>query len=1334
MVSTTVEVSSPALQEATKKSTLAWRQDLEALFHHAKDRFPDVVWELGDEDGDEQEVWGHKAIVYARAPPSFQTRYFSFRPTPYASSPPPTTSALSLDIARSSRTPSPFRSSSPAPSAAPTTTNGLLRLSTSINPALFSNELEYLYTGQGFGEAFEFLFDSAESTHDESEAEELRIDKLRKDLVFMWRSRLYSDVRIALTGNFSSSNHESTTAIFSSHRFVLVSRSPYFHTALIAWPNKHEQQTLTLPSPPFTPASLHFTLGFIYTGTLIFSHRSYDLDTAFHIMRSATYLSLSTLYDEIQARIVQEMMHGLFHAFLPFPEYERLTAGAWGTGGCRCRQCARRAPRVLEFSLVDDVKNALLERGARRALVGLFGEGWCTSEFAALPQKLRDSLLKGVGKRTTPKNAFALLFAAEHALGRLAAVIDAWAGEVRDMVQAGRKGVDEVVCGQSEACFGGTEWGEIMERDGVAFEDAERVEWIMASVGRGVNERNAAQLYQASLTLVSSILLRPHLTETDAPMLSSTSHIRVQVEQARVDLLKWIGKRWLGIRQEGGFDELEGWALKEISDNIEVPLEDLISPAIPASQSHLKPHNPPRQSTLLRAKETESQTDTISMHSSMRVSVRSRNLPVTTGSRRGTPSPSSLAAPTASSSTGTSYKTMSRMNASTSSLARSSPLAGDDDEKDEDMENSRPDSKLTPGLGSIGLPGYSSRSASPTPQPSIIEPNGDGESRVDDDEDTSSVLEGPGPSSILPRSLSLDHNQHPTSGVTSSNKVVIRKVTPSTRHPTSATPRTRTPMAPGTSRPVSSASSIRSVRSVASTIRKSTITDTSKTGGSSSSSLRPPRPKSPTTPVSPGFSRPTSRVSLASSTHSLSLRPTASRPTSSVSTSNTSETSTTFRSAHSTTTARTRRTSGASVASNISTNTTNTTRGGRETPTRPGKAGAATAASAVRTRKVSTGSTKSGVGVGGATPTKRPPLPQVDTNKLSLGTVRRPVSNASSIRSTTSTVSTTTSVAARKALLAAGRKAGVGNGSPTEKGKEGERDDEKDKEKKVLVPGPSAESEAIGDKPGVQNTNSTITVKGKSRAEAVLDHKKSGSTTSTGSASTLKRRGSSDTITTKISATTASSSSASKAPPPVTPAVSGSPAKKDAKALKENQPLPTLPITARGATLDIGIPCIISSKRKRFKAYARYIGEVEGEDGPWVGVEVPVNEGWGAAGDRDDGERQWNDGTWGGIRYFEIGSAAGSEWDYGGGSGGLGGDDRAARRRRVEWVGSGSGSVFGMGKGGLKREGDQLTVDRVKRFRSVSPAVSDTSGMETRGLFVRPQQVLYVVDAVGSDL
>ena len=166
-----------------------------------------------------------QAIVYARAPPSFQNPVRpngAGSPTLCSSSPnflgEP---ALSLNLEGT------FRAGSSSTTLAPVGPT-ILRIGTSINPVLFSNQLEYLYTGKGFGETFEFLFDSSESRdHRQGELEDpeaLRIDKLRKDLVFMCRSRLYSDVRISLTGNFGG-NHENTTAIFSSHRFILVSRS-----------------------------------------------------------------------------------------------------------------------------------------------------------------------------------------------------------------------------------------------------------------------------------------------------------------------------------------------------------------------------------------------------------------------------------------------------------------------------------------------------------------------------------------------------------------------------------------------------------------------------------------------------------------------------------------------------------------------------------------------------------------------------------------------------------------------------------------------------------------------------------------------------------------------------------------------------------------------------------------------------------------------------------------------------------------------------------------------------------------------------------------------------
>lgn len=55
------------VQEATRQSTQAWKNDLTKLFRQAKDRFADVVWELHSDDNhhdDHDEVWGHKGAYY----------------------------------------------------------------------------------------------------------------------------------------------------------------------------------------------------------------------------------------------------------------------------------------------------------------------------------------------------------------------------------------------------------------------------------------------------------------------------------------------------------------------------------------------------------------------------------------------------------------------------------------------------------------------------------------------------------------------------------------------------------------------------------------------------------------------------------------------------------------------------------------------------------------------------------------------------------------------------------------------------------------------------------------------------------------------------------------------------------------------------------------------------------------------------------------------------------------------------------------------------------------------------------------------------------------------
>ena len=80
------------------------------------------------------------------------------------------------------------------------------------------------------------------------------------------------------------------------------------------------------------------------------------------------------------------------------------------------------------------MQNVYLGRGARRALIGLFGEGWVTSEFAELPQKTRDGLLSGVKKRCLPMNVLLILFAAHSGLKKLSSVRDAWGDTVKDII------------------------------------------------------------------------------------------------------------------------------------------------------------------------------------------------------------------------------------------------------------------------------------------------------------------------------------------------------------------------------------------------------------------------------------------------------------------------------------------------------------------------------------------------------------------------------------------------------------------------------------------------------------------------------------------------------------------------------------------------------------------------------------------------------------------------------------------------------------------------------------------------------------------------------------
>ncbi|KAL0573753.1 hypothetical protein V5O48_008196 [Marasmius crinis-equi] len=1349
-----------SLQECTQVSLKSWQDDLARLFHNAKDRFPDVVWEVGEEDEDDgdaspdiEEIWGHKAIVYARAPPSFQTRYFQFRPA--------NNTSLSLGLSDSySRSPSPSRNPTPQP-----TGQGITRLRTVISTALFSNELEYLYTGQGFGEAFQFLFDEEGAAGiggaGEMDSEEMRVDKLRRDLVFMWRSRLYSDVKIAL-----SNEHEPSTAVFSTHKFILVTRSSYFAKLLSASaPNssKEESQVLTLPSPPHTPASLHFTLGYLYTGTLSFSHRTYDLSTALSILltSSPSYLNLPSLHAEIRSRIVIEMAHGLFHAFLPFAEYDSLL-NRGGLGGCKCRQCARRIPRILSFALQPNLQDSILERGARRALVGLFGDGWCTPEFAELDVKIRESVIRGVKKRmwkefeepsaigvAKGKGLFGLLFAAESALGgKLAQVLGynangkhdevfddessiqsrkPWATTVRNDILTARRAIDECLAECVEDCLslppsttasmyipnapdlestsqlGGEDSQQ--EAEGLnefhllllrsphtpSYSDAIHLQHILASLLRGLSHTNAPVVYQ---TLVSNVLLLPSIGDPEQSMrefgalmgerqalLAETNYVRVQVEEARVEVMKWIKSRWRRVRDVGGF-LLRG-------NKIRVPApkggdNNSLSPA--------KGNVDEEREGKMELWAVQEIADYIQI-----------------------PLDDLLITPITPVSAHPSSQSLHPVKA---------PKGGDDTASVMSARSGVSARSAAPSFKS-GAPSY--RSGIST-RSGALSPTGRRNGAMSP---TGRSVSG----SVRSGALS------PTR--TGALSPTMRVSTLSKNLPSASQKRV-----------VSSASSVRSFRSTTSTSTATTSTrrsaretpakvDREKLGVSSGSGERP---DSKFTEVDDGKVEPpvpnvvvgdvdmqdeTSSTSGSTST-SVSPRPSPSKSGQGALTPKASMSS--LSSTHST------HSNHSSSARSSSTSISPKQRRGSTHST-------ASVASTIRRAHAAAAK-------GAGTGLKVPPSPS-----------KRPVSSAST---TTSTTASSVSGEYRTASTASGAISRSTSGNSTNPPTQRKRTTSAGSTRSVSgasiksVSGASVRSVSsprVARKSSAASTTTSTTSSRPPSVAASIRSKKEVAPP----LPPLKKKGSSDTIKTiGGTLTKATASSAAKATPKAQ--VSSRKVTTSQTPEEPRDPPPHL----NGATLEIGIPCIVhvtlppmpsmssmnGSKmagRKKLKALAKYIGQIEGEDGNWVGVEVPSaalssSASKASPNPNTDVEMSdsgislppvsarktknpgWHDGTYQGIRYFALSAPTNSssnkkeQWGDADETP-AGGYYQSSHRK---FASAGVGTV-------RKRFGDSEVGGTVGRHNKRLKTQTAGGTTEKRGLFVRPQQVLYVVDAIDGD-
>ncbi|KIR60325.1 hypothetical protein I314_03616 [Cryptococcus bacillisporus CA1873] len=489
--------SSITVKESMTKSTEAWIRDLLALFENAQELYPDMMWRMQGEH--DSVVWGHKALVYARASKDFRNTYLCNH-----------FSDAVLHVSRHDTTSSPLHTGNPiigagggshrarmneAPVQSVVSTHkdrtplNLRSLMFYVAPSgtvdLLRALLKSMYTSEGI----EVIFNWARArTHIDNPQQGFWSDpggpeilsdcrgKLSQDLTYMWRSKLFADVHIhlsnqvadedSLDGLNATADPSRQTMVFTSHKFILASRSNYFST--IFKQRSHQQRSVVevyLSSPPVTATALYFCLGYIYAGNLHFSNRTFDFATALRIYSTARFLKIAELVVEIEARIIHDFCHGL----------------DWDH--CHCKKCSIRAVRVWNWLAGDQDKSPSLWSLAASFVQQGWIERWDEGISSSNP-KDAEELIQKVIKGVEPSNLITAFYSLYIMCTKMdieeqnlceVGQISTWQNRLQKMVDTLETNTYDILVSNIKEVVGRNEMKSLMQDEDVVWTDILRI-------------------------------------------------------------------------------------------------------------------------------------------------------------------------------------------------------------------------------------------------------------------------------------------------------------------------------------------------------------------------------------------------------------------------------------------------------------------------------------------------------------------------------------------------------------------------------------------------------------------------------------------------------------------------------------------------------------------------------------------------------------------------------------------------------------------------------------------------------------------------------------------
>lgn len=455
------------------------------------------------------------------------------------------------------------------------------------NPEDLKKLLRYVYLAETMASAQTNGPDNATSSDDGTDSQ------MRKDLTQLWSTHKDSDIVLRVDpsppsrdaslrgspaaalgpvdGSSSSScllpwedaGEEETIGRFSVHRFILVSRSPYFASQLLSSFSDAASREINLPSPPFTPTAVFFTLGFLYTGTLNFSSRTFDLTTAFQIWRAAAYLQVSSLVLLTSSIIYNDFCHRFL---CPGP----------------CSTCLRRVPRTLAFAVAPDVADATLRRRALEAVAGPHFASYWGREVGSMAPTAQDKIVAIVLGRID-REAGAVVPVIEQIL-RLRRRLDAersikWTDALRAMATSIEEHVQRKWLQNYLKIVATEECQNALDGIGLLTDVIERSLQLLVD---GMSESQAPSIY--------AVLSRQMLQRGEEGL--PAGPIRDLVEKAKASVVQYMSRRLLNLQTSGAFSDLDKGTLKDVAADLETSPDELVAsetaPATPKTKTGLK--------------------------------------------------------------------------------------------------------------------------------------------------------------------------------------------------------------------------------------------------------------------------------------------------------------------------------------------------------------------------------------------------------------------------------------------------------------------------------------------------------------------------------------------------------------------------------------------------------------------------------------------------------------------------------------------------------------------------------------------------------------------------